>query len=165
MSAEQVMRVELTPIGRSGEPGGLSIERSSLSQAVCTSTAEMYAKVGFAPPWIGYLAHVDGHVVGTCAFKGPPVAGRVEIAYFTFPSFERRGWATCMARQLYALAKATAPDVLVFAFTAPTPSASTSVLARLGFRFVGAVQHAEDGMGWEWHEPLASTPARDLDAG
>ena len=49
--------------------------------------------------WDGYFV-VDTdtrEVVGSCAFKGPPTeAGTVEIAYFTYPGFEGKGYATSM---------------------------------------------------------------------
>ncbi len=34
--------------------------------------AEYYPKIGFQPPWIGYLVKLDHQVAGTCAFTGPP---------------------------------------------------------------------------------------------
>ena len=46
-----------------------------------------------------------GEVVGSCAYKKPPTEdGIVEIAYFTFPGFERRGYATAVAAKLIRLA-------------------------------------------------------------
>ena len=52
--------------------------------------------------WGGYFV-VDegtGEVVGSCAYKKPPTEdGIVEIAYFTFPGFERRGYATAVATE------------------------------------------------------------------
>jgi RimJ/RimL family protein N-acetyltransferase len=48
--------------------------------------------------WGSYLAYDGETPVGTCAFKTAPNAeGAVEIAYFTFPAFEGRGFATTMA--------------------------------------------------------------------
>ena len=50
-----------------------------------------------------------GEVIGSCAFKAPPSEdGTVEIAYFTYPTFERRGYATAMARELIELASGSA---------------------------------------------------------
>ena len=52
--------------------------------------------------WDGYFV-VDTdtrEVVGTCAFKGQPADdGTAEIAYFTYPEFEGKGYATSMARK------------------------------------------------------------------
>jgi RimJ/RimL family protein N-acetyltransferase len=117
---------------------------------VCRSMVELYTAVGFVPPWIGYLATAGSNVVGTCAFKGPKENGRVEIAYFTFPAFEGQGIATAMARSLIDIAFSHAPDVLVVAQTAPEKNASTTILGKLGFTFVGGIQHPEDGLVWEW---------------
>lgn len=48
----------------------------------------------------GYLVLETDTIVGTCAFRSPPRSGEVEIAYFTFPEFEGRGFTTEMARHL-----------------------------------------------------------------
>jgi RimJ/RimL family protein N-acetyltransferase len=47
-------------------------------------------------PFGGYLAVAeDGLVIGTCAFRpGPSVDGGIEIAHFTLPPYEGRGYAT-----------------------------------------------------------------------
>jgi RimJ/RimL family protein N-acetyltransferase len=143
--------LRLVPIGRSGTPARELPELSEQARDVCEGTARFYEVIGFVPPWIGYLGVVGHAAVGTCAFKGPPVGGRVEIAFFSFPGFEGRGVATAMARELLAFAATTAPEALVAAQTLPAESASTTVLRRLGFRFAGPVAHPEDGLVWEWH--------------
>lgn len=148
--------MKLMPIGRSGEPEDRVVPMSDIARDVCAGTAILYETVGFEPPWIGYLAVVDGEFAGTCAFKAPPADGRVEIAYFTFPPFEGRGIATRMARELVAIAHSSAPDVRIVAQTLPERSASTSILRRLGFQPIGPVEHPEDGTVWEWH---LQTPA------
>jgi RimJ/RimL family protein N-acetyltransferase len=104
-------------------------------------------------PWAGYLAadSASGSVIGTCSFKGPPGAeGAVEIAYYTFPAFERRGYATAMADTLRKLALAEPAVQLVFACTAPEANGSTRVLEKLGFAFAGQVVDPEDGPIWRW---------------
>jgi [ribosomal protein S5]-alanine N-acetyltransferase len=48
-------------------------------------------------PWVqGFrMVHRDsGGVVGTCAFKGPPAEGTVEIAYGVEPEEQGKGYAT-----------------------------------------------------------------------
>jgi ribosomal-protein-alanine N-acetyltransferase len=110
----------------------------------------LYQEAGFVPPWLGYFVLEDGCCIGSCGFKGPPANGRVEIAYFTFPGYEGRGHATGMARALLAIARETDPDIVVAAQTLPGPSASTSILKRLGFTMVGSINHPEDGKVWEW---------------
>ena len=80
--------------------------------------------------WGCYFAHADAGIVGTCAFKGEPDAeGTVEIAYMTFPLFERRGHAAAMVRALLAIARGGGATVVI-AHTAPQESASGRVLRR-----------------------------------
>jgi ribosomal-protein-alanine N-acetyltransferase len=139
----------LVPIQRNGSVRGIA-EPSPLARDVLGQTAALYLTVGFQEPWIGYLALLGGRVAGTCAFKSAPADGRVEIAYFTFPDFERRGVATSMVRELVAIARANDPALTVAAQTLPQLNVSTRVLANAGFRRSGSVQHAEDGEVWEW---------------
>jgi [ribosomal protein S5]-alanine N-acetyltransferase len=141
--------MNLIEIGEAGELAETSDE-DGLVRAVAESMAGVYRTNGFVRPWIGYLA-VEGQTpVGTCGFKSPPQAGRVEIAYFTFPGQEGRGVATAMAGELVHLAQQTDADLVVFAQTLPEENASTAVLKKLGFRLLGPVQHPEDGTVWEW---------------
>jgi len=145
--------LHLVPIDRSGTPASELPALSDQARDVCEGTARFYQVVGYVPPWIGYLGVLEDEAVGTCAFKGPPVAGRVEIAFFSFPGHEGRGVATAMGRQLLAVAATAAPGLLLTAQTLAQESASTAVLRRLGFQFAGPVAHAEDGIVWEWHRP------------
>src|SRR5437667_8287355 len=74
-----------------------SAEVSEAVAVVARQTAQFQEKVGSRPPWVGYLAQEMGgtKLVGACGFKGNPDAeGSVEIAYFTFPAYEGRGYAT-----------------------------------------------------------------------
>jgi [ribosomal protein S5]-alanine N-acetyltransferase len=103
--------------------------------------------------WGGYFVVDEGtrEVVGSCAFKAPPTEdGAVEIAYFTYPGFEGRGYATAMARKLIQLAKNSAAVRQVIAHTLPEPNASTRVLQKVGMNFVGEVIDPEDGRVWRW---------------
>jgi len=103
--------------------------------------------------WSGYFV-VDENtreVVGSCAFKGPPTAdGSVEIAYFTYPGFEGRGYATAMATKLIALASGSPAVRRVIAHTLPEPNASTRVLQKAGMTFAGEVIDPDDGRVWRW---------------
>ena len=117
---------------------------------VVGATTQLYGSVGYGSRWIGYLAFEDDTCVGACGFKSPPQNNRVEIAYFTFLEHESRGVATQMASELIRLAREKLPTVTVTAQTLPEENASTSVLKKLRFRLVGAVQHPEDGLVWEW---------------
>lgn len=146
-------QVQLIPIGSSG---GVALPGDHAPDAIrqsCAATADFYKVVGFQPPWIGYVSVAGGQPVGGGAFKGPPHDNRVEIAYYTLPGLEGRGWATATATGLITLAAATAPGIVIAAQTLPVRSASTSLLTRLGFEWVGALMHPEDGEVWEWRLP------------
>ena len=145
--------MKLVPILQSGEPEDVTLALSAIAREACTGTAALYRNVGFVPPWIGYLARVEGAAMGTCAFKSPPAHDRVEIAYFTFPPFEGRGIASGMARELVKIATTHAPGVLIVAQTTPERGPSTAILTRLNFQPIGPVEHPEDGTVWEWHLP------------
>lgn len=103
--------------------------------------------------WGGYFVvdQATREVVGSCAYKTPPTEdGTVEIAYFTFPGFEGRGYATAVAAKLLRLA-ATSPAVSrVIAHTLPYPNSSTRVLERVGMANVGEVLDPDDGRVWRW---------------
>lgn len=121
-----------------------------LATEVMHRTSEMYMTTGYRPPWVGYLALVNGECVGTCAFKAPPSDGRVEIAYFTFPGHEGKGVATEMAKCLVEKALDQEQSARICAQTLPEPNASTRVLEKLGFHHTSVLEHPEDGKVWEW---------------
>jgi RimJ/RimL family protein N-acetyltransferase len=154
-----VRKLRLIPIDRSGVPADGVTERGVLAAEVCAATASFYATVGWMPPWVGYLVVSGEHVVGTCSFKGPPAAGKVEIAYFTFPEFEGQGLATAMAQELIALAERTEPGMGITAQTLPQHNASTHILEKLGFERSGTAVDQEVGEVWEWELPKPGYPA------
>jgi len=133
-----------------------SSSHSEFITFVLQATRELYQRVGFSPPWIGYLAERDGVIVGVCGFKSPPQAGRVEIAYATVPEFQGQGIATELARQMICIAQESEPGIIVTAQTLPEVNASTSILTKLGFRNLGIIQHPEDGPVYDWELPLAN---------
>lgn len=143
---------ELIPIERDGAPAR-PLALPPAVDANCRGTATYYTAVGFVPPWIGYVAVSGDRVVGNGGFKGPPRDGTVEIAYFTLPELENRGYATATARALVAVAATTEPELTVIAQTLPQPNASNALLRKLGFVFAGVVAHPEDGDVWEWRLP------------
>ncbi len=103
--------------------------------------------------WGGYFVIDEGtrEVVGSCAYKKPPTEdGIVEIAYFTFPGFEGRGYATAVAAKLIRLAAASPSVRRVIAHTLPQPNISTRVLERVGMANVGEVMDPDDGRVWRW---------------
>ncbi len=142
-------QLRLEPIGRHGAIASCGVTPPPLTD-VCSHTTQLYEREGFVPPWVGYVAMIDGVCVGTCAFKSAPRKGRVEIAYFTFPEFEGRHIATTMAKKLIDIATSAAPCPEVTAQTLPAENPSTTVLRKLGFERTGAVEHPEDGIVWEW---------------
>jgi RimJ/RimL family protein N-acetyltransferase len=121
---------------------------------VIEATVGLYERRGYLPPWIGYLAVEGEEVVGTCGFAGPPSAGEVEIAYFTFPGHEGKGIAKRMARSLLTLTRTAAAQAgaQYIAHTLPQSGPSSSILKALGFSLDGEVQHPEDGLVWKWRE-------------
>jgi RimJ/RimL family protein N-acetyltransferase len=126
------------------------VQHNELALSVGLQVLKMYEQTKPNSPWLGYLLEKDAVIVGSCAFKSNPKAGRVEIAYFTFPEFEGRGFATEMAKQLLLIATTADSNVQVYAQTLPVNSASTKILEKLGFTFSGSVNHSEDGFVWEW---------------
>ncbi|MFN8789897.1 MAG: GNAT family N-acetyltransferase [Bdellovibrionales bacterium] len=142
--------MKLIRIPRTG-PIEQNLEASDVVVEVVESTRNLYERSGYLEPWIGYLAFEGAHYVGTCAFKSRPHKGRVEIAYFTFPEFQGRGYGTQMAKALVEIAHGENPKIVVIAQTTPEESPSNSVLKKIGFKFVEVVDHPEDGEIWEWH--------------
>jgi len=142
--------MKLIRIPRTG-PIEQNLEASDVVADVVESTRNLYERSGYLEPWIGYLAFEGEQYVGTCAFKSKPQKGRVEIAYFTFPEFQGRGFGTQMAKALVEIAQGENPKIIVIAQTAPEESPSNSVLKKIGFKFVDVIDHPEDGEIWEWH--------------
>lgn len=122
-----------------------------LEVSVSEAMRNLYRKQGYVKPWIGYFAKNEKNVtLGVCSFKSPPKNGKVEIAYYTFPNFERQGIATLMAKHLVHVATEVDKNISILAQTLPENNASTSILKKLGFRMIGVKNHTEDGNVWEW---------------
>lgn len=101
--------------------------------------------------WYGFWTVREDAVVGTCAHASRlDEAGRVEIAYFTFPPFERSGYGRAMAASVLTLAAARIPGARGMAKTLPVESPSTRILAGMGMRRVGSVTDGEHGEVWLW---------------
>jgi len=128
-------------------------ENLDLVRDVVRQTLGLLASVPREPVWGGFLA-VDletSMVIGTCGFKaGPSYEEDVEIAYFTFPQFEGRGYATVMARHLISSAEKSSDVRQVIAHTLPQRNASTRVLEKVGMSWVREVDDPEDGKVWRW---------------
>ena len=107
-----------------------------------------------ADPWRDGFAVVlvaDTTIIGQCGFTGPPSADEiVEIAYGIAPGYQNRGHATEAARELIAFAIASGRVRTIRAHTLPQHNASTRVLLKCGFAFMGEVEHPDDGTVWRW---------------
>lgn len=121
---------------------------------VVAQTLSLLRKAPRAPEWGGYLVSDQERavVIGACGFAhGPEVGGSVEIAYFTFPEFEGRGYATAMARELLERSlQSTGAVREVIAHTLPEHNASTRILEKVGLQWVGEAQDADVGKVWLW---------------
>ncbi len=148
MFSEHIILLEI-PQGV-GIPNLSIRNRKSLAE-VFVQTQDHYKRVGFESPWVCYAAFWRNECVGTCGFKSPPTTGKtVEIAYFTFSSFERRGYATQMAQKLISIANRQDPCVKIIAKTHMEENPSTRILKKIGFAFEGVVMDPEDGNVWQW---------------
>jgi len=122
-------------------------------ESVFTQSLKHLQDVPREHPFGCYLMIDEGKsiVVGTCGFtSGPDENDSVEIAYYTFPAFEGRGYATAAAREMIRLANASRQVRCVFAHTLPERNASCRILEKVGMRFAGEVVHPTDGRVWRW---------------
>lgn len=143
--------MELIPISQDGKPEKEIKNLHPIAENILTATVELYKTASYELPWVGYLVLDDiGECIGTCAFKSPPTNNSVEIAYFTFPEYEGRGYASRMANNLVHIALKAQPGIQVIAQTLPEENTSTSTLKKAGFVFDKEVHHPEDGLVWEW---------------
>lgn len=117
-----------------------------------------------ADPWTHGFSLVErgtGIAIGKCGFKGPPAAdGVVEIAYAVDPDHRGKGYATEAAEALVNYAFGSARVHVVRAHTLPEPNASTRVLAKCGFRYIGEVIEPEDGLVWRWEKSASAATTR-----
>jgi ribosomal-protein-alanine N-acetyltransferase len=103
-------------------------------------------------PWLGrsiVAGDSDGRrvVIGTVGFHGrPDEAGRVEIGYRVWPEYRRQGVATEVVRAMFEWAYREHGVTRFRAATAPRNVASQGVLAKFGFRQVGAQIDDYDGL-------------------
>ena len=67
---------------------------------------QLYSKIGFHFPWIGYFILHQNKIVGVGGYKGPPNDNRIEIAYGVIPEKEGQGFATEICKQLIITYKA-----------------------------------------------------------
>lgn len=141
--------------GLSGFPAAAGLREFFVSGEVSSDFLASLRALDGPDPWhLGFaVVHpATRTVIGSGGFKGPPNSdGMVEIAYGIVPEHEGRGYATEVARALVAYALRSDTVRLVRAHTLPTPNASTKVLTKCGFDFVGEVIEPDDGLVWRWH--------------
>lgn len=111
---------------------------------------DFYKKVGYNPPWICYYVQLDGNLVAAAAFKGQPRDNKVEIAYGTFPQYQKQGIATKIARMLVDLSLQTDPAVRITAQTLKEENYSVRILRKNNFRLIGTAMDEDEGEVWEW---------------
>ena len=135
------------------EPDGridTSVELSTHATPVISMTLNNYKTRGNSAPWLGYMTFDTGTNVGTCGFVSPPTRNVVEIAYYTFPEHEGKGYAQEAAQALVSIAQDAEPGVVITAHTLPEEGPSCQVLRNSGFTRTGSLEHPEDGLVWVW---------------
>ena len=138
---------------RCGPDGGPVAPVATLPEdlvASCLHTADLYRRIGYVEPWVGYIAVVGEVAVGGGAFVGLPMDGCVEIAYFTLPAWQGQGIAGQTAAGLMAIARGHDPTMKFKAFTLMEDNPSVRILRRLDFAIVGTAHDADAGEVWEW---------------
>ena len=123
---------------------------SSECRLLLDAYEDVYPKIGFELPGVGYVVMREKRIVGSCGFVGQPKDGNVEIAYWTFKEFEGQGVASFACQELISIAHKADPSIRVTAKTAPENNASTKILEKNGFVFEEIVQDHEIGDAWLW---------------
>ena len=156
MRKTEILTANLELLLQSSEEVLASIEAMSPADRAEVSpawVAQMKAS-STADPWthgFAVMHRVSGARIGSCAYKGPPdPEGVVEIAYGIDPAYQGRGYATEAARALIAFALDSGEVRLVCAHTRPEKNASTRVLTKCGFEWMGERVDPEDGLVWRW---------------
>jgi ribosomal-protein-alanine N-acetyltransferase len=141
--------MKLLPIEKELEDNA-KFASDTLCMETLPMTIDFFKRIGYVPPWIGYFAQLNGKIVGSAAFKGQPINGKVEIAYGTMEPFQNQGIGTKICRALAELSLKTDPSVKITARTLPENNYSTKVLKKNNFVWLGTVYDPEDGIVWEW---------------
>ena len=109
-----------------------------------------------ADPWTHGFAVVhraSATRIGSSGYKGPPDSdGIVEISYGIDPDHRGKGYATEAAEALVSYALADPRVRVVRAHTFEKANASTRVLTKCGFGYIGEVIEPEDGLVWRWEK-------------
>jgi [ribosomal protein S5]-alanine N-acetyltransferase len=130
---------------------GLDVAEGYLAFPEALPATVQALRSGTPPEWFSYLIIDAGEnlVVGLGGFTGPPSGGVVEVGYSVAPGRRGRGHATNAVRLWLDLAARNGVP-MVRAHTLAEESASTAVLAKLGFERVAQIDGAEEGSVWRW---------------
>lgn len=126
---EQPRLVRILRSGELEEPAQLT----DFGKSVIEPTLANYPPGDAEPAWPSFMLVECEQAVGGGGFKTAPQHGEVEIAYFTSPEFEGRGYAGQTASLLIERARAFNPRLTVTAETLMEENASVRILRRLGF--------------------------------
>ncbi|MDQ8699676.1 GNAT family N-acetyltransferase [Hyphomicrobium sp. LHD-15] len=127
-----------------------SVELSQHAAPVILATLDNYKARGNFAPWLCYMTFDAGINVGTCGFTMPPTGDVVEVAYYTFPEHEGKGFAQQAAQALVRIAQDAKSGLVITAHTLPEEGPSCQVLRKSGFTRTASIDHPEDGPIWVW---------------
>lgn len=160
---EQLSRQDLTWLAQGRLPPALA-ERShpqALPPAFVAIRSLAQLQAGQSALWcLGFCLVDDGddRIVGSCGFKGAPVAGRVEIGYGVSPEARLQGHASSAVAELIAIAAGSLQVRSVLAQVNPTNLASTRVVTKQGFTARGRQLDHEGEMLVQWVHEIHPTP-------
>jgi RimJ/RimL family protein N-acetyltransferase len=153
---------------------GVDVYTRSFGWPPANGLRDFYSSKDVSPQWLAQLrtatdadvwrhgfgvVHVASRqVIGAGGFKGPAGEdGAVEIAYGIVPEYQGRGYATEVAAALVEFALKSGCVRIARAHTLAEKNASTRVLGKCGFEFMGEVVDPEDGPVWRWEKVLGSS--------
>lgn len=151
--------VRLLRSGDLAEP----LQLTEFGRSVIEPTLANYPPGETEPEWPCYALALGEQAVGGGGYKAPPVDGEVEIAYYTAPEYEARGYAGQTARLLIARAWRMDPTLTITAETLMEENASVKLLRRIGFVQTEVRVDPDEGMQvWHWKLRPAAAAGRNL---
>jgi ribosomal-protein-alanine N-acetyltransferase len=103
--------------------------------------------------WWMHFFFVNGLLVGSGGYVGPPRDHEVEIGYEIAPGFRGKGYGLGAAAALVEQAFRARQVKAVIAHTLAAEGPSTRVLQRLGFVQEAEVPDPQQGTIWRWRLP------------
>ena len=90
-------------------------------------------------------------LIGSCGYKGEPdEEGMVELGYEVAEAYRNQGYATEITTLLIEQAFGVEGVTKIVAHTLAEENASTRVLNKCDFKWVGELENDEDGTIWKW---------------